>query len=164
MQLFGRCQKIVIQQPGSGSSFLRNTSAVFYRHYFDRRQARTIPQPSPLPKLPKAGAKPQPATEPAIPTESGDMGELLRQAIRESGQAVAKIAKATGVHAITIGDFLRGIDMGIGRAGKIAAYLRLSLQPNKQTAVPETQPLPEVSPDEPAPTVKKRGRKPWDKA
>ena len=40
-----------IQQTGSGPAFLGNTPEVFYRHYFDRRQVRVIPQPPPLPEV-----------------------------------------------------------------------------------------------------------------
>lgn len=112
--------------PGSGPAFLGNTPDVFYRHYFDRRQMKGFVQP---PALPSGAAPAEP-----LPTDNpGDMAELLRKAIRDSGQRISAIARATGIHKMTISDFMRGVDMGISRAGKIAAFLGLTLRAVKDT-------------------------------
>lgn len=58
---------------------------------------------------------------------SKDMAEKLRSAIIASGESANAIAKATGVEQTTISRFLKGKDMGIHRASKIAAYLGLKL-------------------------------------
>lgn len=57
-----------------------------------------------------------------------DMGEILREAIRKSGLSANQLAKETGVKQTTISKFLRGGDMGLARASKIAAYLGLELR------------------------------------
>lgn len=60
------------------------------------------------------------------------MAEQLRQAMRDSGQSANQIAQATGINQTLVSRFLRGKDMGIERASKIAAYLGLTLKPDKK--------------------------------
>lgn len=55
------------------------------------------------------------------------MAERLRAAIIASGESANAIAKATGVDQTSISRFLKGKDMGIHRASKIAAHLGLQL-------------------------------------
>ena len=61
-----------------------------------------------------------------------DVADMLRKAIADSGQSANEIAQATGVPQTTISRFLRGKDMGINRASKIAAYLGLELHRPKK--------------------------------
>lgn len=56
------------------------------------------------------------------------MAEQLRKAIRDSGLSANELAQQTGVNQTLISRFLRGKDMGIERASKIAVYLGLSLK------------------------------------
>lgn len=56
-----------------------------------------------------------------------DIADALREAIRASGQSANEIAKACGVPQTTLSRFLRGEDMSIHRAAKIAAYLGLRI-------------------------------------
>lgn len=58
---------------------------------------------------------------------SKTVADQLRQAIRESGLSANALSKATGIDQTLISRFLRGKDMGIERASKIAAHLGLSL-------------------------------------
>jgi transcriptional regulator with XRE-family HTH domain len=58
---------------------------------------------------------------------SKKVADALRQAIRDSGESANQIAKATGVEQTSISRFLRGKDMGIERASKIAEYLGMEL-------------------------------------
>lgn len=58
---------------------------------------------------------------------NNDIAEQLRNAIKESGHSANHIAKETGVDQTLISRFLRGKDMGIARAAKIAAFLGLEL-------------------------------------
>lgn len=58
---------------------------------------------------------------------SKDMAEKLRAAIRESGMSANALGQATGVEQTTISRFLKGSDMGIHKASKIATYLGLKL-------------------------------------
>ncbi len=57
-----------------------------------------------------------------------DMAETLRDAIRKSGLSANRLAKETGVKQTTISKFLRGGDMGLSRASKIAEFLGLELK------------------------------------
>ena len=57
-----------------------------------------------------------------------ELADKLREAIRNSGQSSNEIAKAAGVPQTTISRFLRGKDMGIERASKVASYLGLELK------------------------------------
>lgn len=59
---------------------------------------------------------------------SKTVANQLRKAIRDSGQSANQIAKATGVDQTLISRFLRGKDMGIERASKIAAHLGMELK------------------------------------
>lgn len=63
---------------------------------------------------------------------SKDVADALRTAILASGQSANEIAKETGVAQPLISRFLRGKDMGIMRAAKIAAYLGLELKNPKK--------------------------------
>lgn len=56
-----------------------------------------------------------------------DIADQLRAAIIRSGYSASELARQTGLNQETISGFLRGRDMGIERASKIAAYLGLSL-------------------------------------
>ena len=56
-----------------------------------------------------------------------DIADALRRAIRDSGQSANQIAKACGVPQTTLSRFLRGEDMSVHRAAKIASHLGLSL-------------------------------------
>lgn len=58
---------------------------------------------------------------------SQEMAERLRQAIRDSGLSANELAARCGVPQTTISRFMRGHDMGIHRASKVAAYLGLRL-------------------------------------
>lgn len=57
-----------------------------------------------------------------------DIAEQLRVAIRDSGQSANAMAKACGIPQTTLSRFIRGEDMGIHRAAKVAAYLGLELK------------------------------------
>lgn len=59
---------------------------------------------------------------------SKDVADALRQAIRESGLSANRLASLTGVPQTTISRFLRGEDMSIHRAAKIARHLGLELK------------------------------------
>ena len=59
---------------------------------------------------------------------SKDLADSLRHAIEKSGQSVNEIAKASGVPQTTLARFMRGFDMSIHRASKVARYLRLELK------------------------------------
>lgn len=63
---------------------------------------------------------------------SDDMANDLRNAVAASGQSANEIAKACGIPQTTLSRFLRGEEMSIGRAAKIAAYLGLELKPSKK--------------------------------
>ncbi len=56
------------------------------------------------------------------------MADQLRQAIRNCGLSANQLADETGIDQTLISRFLRGKDMGIDRASKIAAYLGLELK------------------------------------
>lgn len=62
---------------------------------------------------------------------SKDIAEQLRKAIAESGHSANHIAKETGIDQTLISRFLRGKDMGMARAAKIAAFLGLELKKTK---------------------------------
>lgn len=59
---------------------------------------------------------------------SKEMSDVLRSAILKSGCSANELSKATGVPQTTISRFLRGKDMGIHRASKIAKHLGLTLK------------------------------------
>lgn len=59
------------------------------------------------------------------------MAETLRKAMVACGLSANQLAQETGVPQTTISRFLRGKDMGIERASKIAAYLGLVLKKEK---------------------------------
>lgn len=56
-----------------------------------------------------------------------DIANKLRAAIVESGYSANEIAKRTGVDQTTVSRFLRGHDMTIHRAAKIAEFLGLDI-------------------------------------
>lgn len=56
------------------------------------------------------------------------MDEVLRDAIRNSGKTALEIWMATGVSQPTITEFLRGKDMRLKTAQKLAAYFGLELR------------------------------------
>lgn len=58
---------------------------------------------------------------------SKDMADRLRESIRQCGLSNNELAEKTGVAQTTISRFMRGFDMGIHKAAKIAAYLGLKL-------------------------------------
>lgn len=60
---------------------------------------------------------------------SKDLADKLRAAILDSGYSANELAKQTGVDQTTISRFLRGYDMTIHRASKIATFLGLDLKP-----------------------------------
>lgn len=57
-----------------------------------------------------------------------ELAEVLRVAIRKSGQPLLTIAKGTGVGVATLSEFMDGADMRLATASKIAAYLGLELR------------------------------------
>lgn len=57
-----------------------------------------------------------------------DLAEKLRAAIRKSKLSCSQLSMETKVPQTTISRFLRGKDMGIARASKIATYLGLELK------------------------------------
>lgn len=59
------------------------------------------------------------------------MADKLRSAIAACGLSANELAQKTGVPQTTISRFLRGKDMGIHRAAKIATYLGLELKPRR---------------------------------
>ncbi len=56
------------------------------------------------------------------------MADILREAIRKSGQSAGQLAELTGVSQPTITEFLRGKDMRLDTAQKLAEFLGLTLQ------------------------------------
>lgn len=57
-----------------------------------------------------------------------DIEEQMRQAIRESGLSLNKLAEATGVHKAQLSRFLRAEQsMTLRAAAKLCAYLGLTL-------------------------------------
>jgi transcriptional regulator with XRE-family HTH domain len=56
------------------------------------------------------------------------MIEELKQAIRKSGLSALQLSKETGVAQPTITEFLRGADMRLSTAQKLANYLGLKLE------------------------------------
>jgi len=59
---------------------------------------------------------------------SKELADQLRKAIHDSGQSANEIAKACGVPQTTVSRFLRGGEISIGKASKIAVYLGMSLK------------------------------------
>lgn len=60
------------------------------------------------------------------------MDEVLREAIRDSGKTALELWMATGVSQPTITEFLRGKDMRLKTAEKLASYLGLELRSAKR--------------------------------
>ena len=60
------------------------------------------------------------------------IAEILRDAIRNSGQPLLTIAKAAGVAVSTLSEFMSGADMRLSNAEKIAAYLGLEPRTEKK--------------------------------
>jgi hypothetical protein len=56
--------------------------------------------------------------------------EVFRSAIRDSGKSVNAIAKESGVAQPMLTRFLNGQDLRLSTADKMAAYFKLSLQPD----------------------------------
>lgn len=59
---------------------------------------------------------------------SKELADALRDAIRKSGLSANELAQQTGIKQTTISGFLRGRDMGIERASKIAKHLGFELR------------------------------------
>lgn len=60
-----------------------------------------------------------------------EMADVLRDAIRKSGKTALDLSAATGVSQPTITEFLRGADMRLTTAQKLAAHLGLELRPKR---------------------------------
>ncbi len=60
-----------------------------------------------------------------------DLADVLRAAIRDSGLSALKLSGLTGVPQQRISDFLRGRDIRMSTANKLAAYLRLEFSRKK---------------------------------
>jgi transcriptional regulator with XRE-family HTH domain len=54
-----------------------------------------------------------------------DMADVLREAIRKSGTSALQLSKETGVSQPSITEFLRGADMRLATAQKLADYFGL---------------------------------------
>lgn len=63
---------------------------------------------------------------------SHELAEILRDAIRKSGEPLLHIAQATGVSQPTLSQFMAGADMRLKNASAIAAYLGLELKPKSK--------------------------------
>ncbi len=63
---------------------------------------------------------------------SDDLPNILRDAIRESGQTLSAIASETGVRQSTLSEFMAGSDMRLATTGKLLEYLGLELSPVKK--------------------------------
>ncbi len=61
-----------------------------------------------------------------------EMAAKLREAIRKSGLSALALSKVTGVSQPTITEFLRGADMKLDTAQKLATYLGLELTETKR--------------------------------
>lgn len=59
---------------------------------------------------------------------TSELADKLRDAIAASGLSANQLSKETGVDQTTISRFIRGKDMGIHRASKIAKRLGLELK------------------------------------
>lgn len=59
------------------------------------------------------------------------MHDVLRETIAKSGLSANQLAKASGVYQQTISEFLRGKDIRLQTAEKLAAYFGLELKPRK---------------------------------
>lgn len=59
---------------------------------------------------------------------SKEMAEVLREAIRKSGLSALALSKETGVSQPTITQFLRGFDLRLSTAQKLAKFLGLELR------------------------------------
>jgi transcriptional regulator with XRE-family HTH domain len=55
--------------------------------------------------------------------------DQLREEIRNRGLSEFELSRATGVEHVLIVHFLRGKDLGIKRAARLAAFLGLQLRP-----------------------------------
>lgn len=61
-----------------------------------------------------------------------EMADTLRKAIRDSGLSALALSKKAGVSQPQISYFLRGKDIRLATAQKLAHILGLSLQPTKK--------------------------------
>jgi len=59
------------------------------------------------------------------------MADRLRAAIIKSGLSANELGKQCGVQQVTISRFLRGRDISLSRASRIAKYLGLELKSTK---------------------------------
>lgn len=62
-----------------------------------------------------------------------DMAEVLRKAIRKSGHSALHISEKTGVSQPTITEFLKGADIRLKTANRLADFLGLRLRPLRST-------------------------------
>lgn len=62
---------------------------------------------------------------------SKEIADVLREAIRKCGLSALRLSKETGVPQPTISEFLRGRDIRLSRAQKIAKFLGLKLCKSK---------------------------------
>lgn len=62
------------------------------------------------------------------------MAETLRRAIRESGLSANALSKECGVKQTTLSGFLRGRDIRLSHAQRIASYLGLRLVKSKRSS------------------------------
>lgn len=61
-----------------------------------------------------------------------EMADVLRTAIAKSGLSALALSKKTGVAQPIISAFLRGKDIRLATANKLARYLGLELRPKKK--------------------------------
>jgi plasmid maintenance system antidote protein VapI len=65
------------------------------------------------------------------------IAEPLRKAIRESGQSVTSIAKATGIPQPVLSRFMNGQDIRVeATAEKLARYFGMTIEPPAKSAKP----------------------------
>jgi transcriptional regulator with XRE-family HTH domain len=66
-------------------------------------------------------------------SEGPTLSEALRQAIRDSGLALAALERETGVQRMSIGRFMRGErSLRLDKADRLAAFLGLELRPKEE--------------------------------
>ena len=61
------------------------------------------------------------------PEMRDNIAQQLRDAIADSGLSAKELSKVSGVEQTTLSRFIRGRDMGVNRAAKVAAYLGMRL-------------------------------------
>lgn len=83
------------------------------------------------------------------------IGTALRKSVASSGLSGNQLSKKSGVEQTTLARFLRGDDMAISKASKLADYFGLSLMPSAKEV--EVIVVEVVSPD--VVVAKKRKRK-----